>query len=133
MKMELENILLFDGHCSLCNGFIDFLIRRDKHNHLKFASLQSNIAADIIPLNYRNDLKTIVYKRGESIYTESTAALKAISDLGGLWKSFLVLLLFPKFLRNTVYRYIARNRYKFFGKKETCRIPTPNEASKILA
>lgn len=127
-----EYIVFFDGICSLCNRFVDFLSKRDKKEQLKYSSLQGKTALTKVPDELREQLKTIVfYKNGELLY-ESDAAIEIISVLGGIWKLSLILKVFPKFIRNPIYRVIARNRYKWFGKRDTCRMPTPNERLKIL-
>ncbi len=132
MSAVNEHIVFFDGMCSLCNGFVDFLIKRDKQNRLQFASLQGTTAHSKVPQELRDRLKTIVFLDNGSLLSESDAAIAIIIRLGGLWKSAAILKIVPRFLRNPVYRLIAKNRYKWFGKRETCRMPTLEERLKIL-
>lgn len=127
-------ILFFDGYCSLCNSLIDELIRRDKKNVLQFASLQGETAKSHLPSFVRStgDVDTVIYLREGKIYDRSTAILWMFQDLGGLWKFTGVFFLIPSFLRNIIYRVVARNRYRWFPKRETCRVPTVKEKQKIL-
>jgi len=127
-----KSIVFFDGVCSLCNAFVDFLIARDKHDRLQFASLQSETAKKELDVQFTAKLSTIVMLEEEKIHLESDAALHAIASLGGAWKIVLVLKVLPRFIRNAFYQFVARNRYKWFGKQE-CRIPTAEEQSKILS
>jgi len=127
-----EYIVFFDGICSLCNGFIDFLIKRDKHNRLQYASLQGETAQSKLPTEMVERLKTIVYYEDGRLFTESDAAIQIMIRLGGFWKIAYILKIFPALLRNWFYRLIARNRYKWFGKRDSCRMPTPEERLKIL-
>lgn len=139
-KSNPTKILYFDGVCKLCNGFISFLIKRDKKKALYFSPLQSDQAQASLPQEHTIEpLSSLVYMRGgespdhpPQIYTESTAALLAISELGWPYKIILSFLILPKFFRDTIYRIIAKNRYKIFGKSDACRVPTPEEASRFL-
>lgn len=124
---KTSKIVFFDGVCGLCNSFVDFLIKRNKRGQLKFSPLQGSAAQQLLKEEYTQKLGTIVYYRNGEILTKSTAALRVYADLGGLRSIVFILFIFPRFIRNTVYDYIARNRYKWFGKKESCRIPSPEE------
>lgn len=127
-------ILFFDGYCSLCNSLIEWLIRRDTKNVLQFASLQGETAKTHLPSFLRNteDVDTVIYLREGKIHDRSAAILWVLQDLGGLWKITVAFFLIPSFLRNIVYRWVARNRYRWFPKRETCRVPTAQEKQKIL-
>jgi predicted DCC family thiol-disulfide oxidoreductase YuxK len=127
-------ILFFDGQCTLCNGLVDWFIRRDKKAVLKFASLQGETAQQMLPSAYRGSkgLDTLLYYRHGKIYIRSTAVLMSLQDLGGLWILTSVFFIIPSFLRDLVYRLIARMRYRIFGKTETCRVPKPEERQRIL-
>lgn len=127
-------ILYFDGYCNLCNWFIDFLIRRDTRQALRFTSLQGKTARDRLPAKYVGEnIYTIVFEaEGGKIYTESAAALRALARLGGVWRMMLVVLIVPWFLRDLVYRLVAVNRYRLFGRRETCRLPSPEERARFL-
>lgn len=116
----------------MCNHFVDFLIKRDKRGKLHFASLQGKTAAELLEPEDIKDLSSVVFKTDDRVYKYSTASIKATSQLGGIYKLALVLLIIPPFIRNTVYNFIAKNRIKWFGQREDCRIPTEGEESRIL-
>ncbi len=121
-------LILFDGICNLCNNTVDFIIRKDKKRLFRFVPLQSE-SGIIILQNFQvpENTDSIILIWREEIYTESEAVLKIASMLPYPWgiaKAFKIL---PSFLRNHIYRWIARNRYNWFGKKNTCRIPTDEE------
>lgn len=132
LSTEKSKILFFDGVCNLCNQFVDFLIRHDPRGKLKFASLQDEGAKKYVPEDLRNSLNTVVFYYNGHLFTESTAAIWAISSLGGPYLLLRVLLIIPESLRNAGYAYIAKNRYKWFGKRETCRLPTSEERKRFL-
>lgn len=127
-------ILFFDGHCNLCNTLVDWLIRRDKKNIFKFASLQGETAKIHLPSVYRStgDVDTVLYMKNGKVYMRSRAVLHVLKDLGLPWSLTSVLLVLPTVTLDWGYRLVARFRYKVFGKKDTCRIPTPAEREKIL-
>lgn len=131
----LENpVILFDGVCNLCCGWVQFLIRHDKKSIFKFASLQSKAGIRLCE-SFGIDTKksdTVIYVKKDKCYTESSAVFKIISDLGGIWKILLIFSVIPKFITNFVYRQIANRRYKIFGRKATCFVPTPELESKFL-
>ena len=133
-------IILYDGVCGLCNRLVQFLIKRDKRGALRFASLQSEFAAKVLGRHGidPSDLDTvhvvINYKQpDERVLNRSDAILRAWSELGGFWKtSSAVAQIFPRALRDRVYRFVARNRYQVFGKYETCMLPEPGQRSRFL-
>lgn len=127
-------ILFFDGQCTLCNHWVDWLIQRDKNDILKFASLQGTTAQAQLPLEFKKNTNfdTVLYVRDGKVYDRSNAVLKAVQDLGGYWGFVGVFYIFPRFLRDAVYWLIAHYRYRIFGKTQTCRIPTKNDLKKIL-
>lgn len=128
-----KRILFFDGVCNLCNSSVDFLVRRQKGQRRFFiASLQGETARGQLDPKVIEDLNSMVYHRDGRILFESTAVINAIADLGGVWVLMRLFLIFPEFLRNPVYRFIAKNRYKWFGEKNTCRLPTEEEKSYFL-
>ncbi|MEO8398926.1 MAG: thiol-disulfide oxidoreductase DCC family protein [Ignavibacteriaceae bacterium] len=127
-------IILFDGCCNLCNFWVDFIIKKDKKNLFKFASLQSSPAEKFLSkfdLN-REEYDSIILVKEENYFTKSTAALKIIKEFGNFWKIFYILILIPKFIRDFVYDFIAEHRFEWFGKRNICRIPTEKEKSKFL-
>jgi len=127
-------VILFDGVCNLCSSTVQFIINKDKKNVFKFASLQSEFGQQILN-SYQisnTELNTfILYEQGK-IYTRSTGALKVAGQLSGGWKLLSTLLFIPAFLRDAVYNVISRNRYKWFGQKTSCWVPTPKLRSKFL-
>ena len=135
--MQIANkypkLIFFDGVCGLCNNFVDFVLKRDKHNKFYFTPLQSELSQEVLPKKYSQNIDTIVYKKEDKIYVKSTAALHIMSDMGGLFKLSKLAFIFPLFIRDAVYDWIARNRYRWFGKHPTCRIPTEKERQKIIA
>lgn|SRR5262245_14729802 len=122
----------FDGHCNLCNRFVDFLISRDSKHQLRFAPLQGDTAAARLPAEYHEKLGTVVVEHEGHFWMRSSAAIRAVAMLGGWYKLSLLLLVIPKFLRDFVYRYVARHRYLWFGRRDTCRLPNEQEKSQFL-
>ena len=127
-------IILFDGVCNLCNGAVTYIIKRDKKNVFKFAALQSEIGQQLISKFNIDTSKvdSIIFIDGEKHYTKSSAALHIAKQLSGAYPLLFGFMVVPKFIRNSIYDYIAKNRYKWFGKKESCMIPTAELKSKFL-
>lgn len=124
----------FDGICNLCNGTVLFIIKHDKQKRFRFASLQGMAGQAFLK---KQDLpadtfNSFILAKGDSIYTRSTAALRVCKYLGGGWPLLYGFIILPRFVRDAVYNLIARNRYKWFGKKEACWIPTPGLKEKFL-
>jgi predicted DCC family thiol-disulfide oxidoreductase YuxK len=129
-----SHILLFDGVCNLCNSTVNFLIKRDKKQLFTFASLQSNagqalLAKFSLP---QQEFHSFVYVKGDQFYQRSGAVLRVLKDMGGIWKLAAVLLLLPTPLRDFIYNIIAKNRYRWFGKKNECMLPTPELKKRFL-
>jgi predicted DCC family thiol-disulfide oxidoreductase YuxK len=128
-----RSTLYFDGVCNLCNHFVDFLITRDVTGHLKFASLQGETARSRLPNGMVSGLSSVVFEDAKGqIYTRSAAALRAIAELGGSYRAILIFLGVPALLRDWLYDFIATRRYSWFGKRETCRLPTAAERARFL-
>lgn len=127
-----SGIIYFDGVCSVCNGFVDFLISRDKNDSLQYTTLQGETAIKNLEPQLYTNVDSLVFQSREKIFTKSNAALMALSSLGGLWKFSIWLRLIPRFIRDPLYNIIAKNRYSWFGKRAKCRIPTESEKGKIL-
>ncbi len=131
--IKKHKIILFDGVCNLCNSSVQFIIKHDNNDCFRFASLQSNFAKKVIKNYNASNLDSILLLTPEhKVYSESTAILKISSDLGFPISMLQVFLIIPKPIRDWVYRYIALNRYNWFGKKETCWIPTPELENKFI-
>ncbi len=133
-----QAVILFDGICNLCNNSVNFVIDRDKAGKFKFAALQAPEAKPYLEMCNRSAddlddlLKSIVLIEGGVFYSKSTAALRIAKNLDGLWPLLYAFILVPRFLRDIVYDWIARNRYNWFGKRESCRLPTPELMQRFL-
>jgi len=130
-----KKIILFDGVCNLCSSSINYLIDRDKHDLFRFVSLQSDLGKslqDYLGIENQNLDTIILYIPNEGYYIKSTAALKVMKVFPGAWKFMQIFTIVPTVIRDVVYNYIAKNRYKWYGKEESCRIPTPELKSKFL-
>lgn len=133
-KQSTHRIILFDGVCNLCNGAVNFVIQRDTSNIFKFAPLQEN-AGTVLLKKYAisfQKLDSIVLIENDKVYVKSSAALRIARKMSGLWPLLYVCLVIPRFIRDGVYDFIAKNRYKWFGRKEQCMIPTPDFREKFL-
>ncbi len=127
-------VLLFDGVCNLCNSSVQFIINKDPQGVFQFASLQSDIGKTLLE-KYNLDagaMDSVVLIRNDKAYTRSSAALQAVRILGGAWSLLYGFIIIPKFLRDAVYDWVARNRYKWFGKKDSCWLPTPDLKARFL-
>ncbi|MDC6386321.1 thiol-disulfide oxidoreductase DCC family protein [Flagellimonas taeanensis] len=132
---ENNKIILFDGVCNLCNNSVLFVIKRDKKDLFRYASLQSEIGQQLVRergIDTSQVDSIILIEPGVAYFTKSDAALEIAQDLGGLWKLSSVFSWIPKSIRDVVYDFVARNRYKWFGKKEACMVPTPELRAKFL-
>ncbi len=125
-------IIFFDGVCSLCNGFVDFIFKFDKKEKLLVASLQGQSAKEKLSDEYIDDMNTIVLLMDGEIYTKSQAVLKAVKLFGLPWSLLSVFLIVPAFIRDFIYKKVSKNRYKLFGKKDSCRMPTQSEKERFL-
>ena len=128
-------VLFFDGVCNLCNGAVQFIIKHDQKGKIHFASLQSSAgkAAIVAVLKSKGSVPdSLIFLEGETYYTESDAALRVALYLDGGWKALRHLGIFPRFLRDAVYRLVARSRYWMFGKRDACMIPTPELTKRFL-
>lgn len=132
--MSTEPVILFDGVCNFCNGAVNFTIKRDKNKIIKFAPLQSEIGKAFIK-QYglpENDMRSFLLIENGKLYSKSTAALKVCRYLKGLWPLCYGFIIVPAFIRNAVYDLIAKNRYKWFGQKKECMVPTPDVKARFL-
>jgi predicted DCC family thiol-disulfide oxidoreductase YuxK len=140
-------VVLFDGVCNFCNGAIQFMVDHEREPKLSFAPLQSDLAKELLDkvfgdkrsnelrngLTGSGDPDTIVLVEGDKGYTHSTAGLRIARYFRAPWRWGYASIIFPRFLRDVVYRFIAKNRYRWFGRSETCRIPTPELRKRFLA
>ncbi|MEI7626900.1 MAG: DCC1-like thiol-disulfide oxidoreductase family protein [Bacteroidota bacterium] len=123
-----KSVILFDGYCNLCSWAVQFVVKRDKKKKFKFASLQSEYGIKILLENNlpATDFNSLVLVEIGKIYTQSTGALKIARSLSGLWPIFYAAIILPAFIRDGIYNLIARNRYKWFGRKEACFLLNDN-------
>jgi predicted DCC family thiol-disulfide oxidoreductase YuxK len=130
---EPETIILFDGVCNLCSGSVQFIIKRDPEAYFKFASLQSDFGQQQLQKFglSQTSFHSIILIRGEKFYQRSDAALEIVRKLPGAWPVLYGFKILPRFLRDAVYNLIGSNRYKIFGKKDACWIPTPELKSRF--
>ncbi|MGS2739585.1 thiol-disulfide oxidoreductase DCC family protein [Sinomicrobium sp. M5D2P17] len=131
-----KKIILFDGVCNLCNSSVQFVIKRDKKDVFRFASLQSEAGQKLLAERGIDPVKTdsiVLIEPGVAYYTKSQAAIDIASELGGGWPFLRIFeYILPVSLRDRMYDFIASNRYKWYGKKDQCMIPTPELKAKFL-
>jgi predicted DCC family thiol-disulfide oxidoreductase YuxK len=127
-------LVLFDGVCNLCNASVTWILRRDGRARFQFASLQSNVARERLAAAHAPaELPdSIVLIDEDGVHTRSTAALRVARGLGFPWSMAAVFFVLPRFVRDALYDVVARNRYRWFGKRETCALPRPEWASRFL-
>jgi len=126
-------IVLFDGVCNFCNSSVNFIIARDPGGKFKFSPMQSNFAKSLeseLNMNIESS-QTIILIVGNKVYTKSRAALEIARKLSGLWPAFYIFIIIPPFIRDFFYQLIARNRYKWFGKRDQCMVPSPEDMSRF--
>lgn len=126
--------VLFDGVCNLCNGTVQFVIKRDRAGIFRFASLQSDYAQTLLrQANLPTDqLYSVIVIEDGIAYQKSDAALRIARHLSGIWRWLYILRVVPKFIRDGLYNFIATNRYRFFGKQDHCMIPTPELKARFV-
>jgi len=126
-------IIFFDGVCGLCNRFIDWLLKIDsRRNALLFATLQGETARELLPLEVTEKIDSMAFWVDGKVYYKSGGVLRTLGKLHWYFKPFLIFIVIPAPLRNLIYDFVANNRYKWFGKGETCRLPLPEEKAKFL-
>lgn len=126
-------VILFDGECNLCNASVDLVMRNDSDGVFRFASLQSDAAERILKPHGRDpDLLGSIILVDDGVHRESAAVLRIARHMDGAWPLLYAFVVVPRFIRDPVYRWIARNRYRWFGKRDTCRTPTPQERERFI-
>jgi len=120
-------VLLFDGVCNLCNASVQWILKRDRKGIFKFAALQSDTGQMLLRQFglSEKDFDTVVLVADGRIFTRSDAALEIVQRIGGMWSLLAVFKIIPRSIRDTIYDWVARNRYRWFGKKEECMLPRP--------
>lgn len=132
---EHQQLILFDGVCNLCNASVQYIIKHDKKDKFRFTALQSELGQNIMKQFNRDHTKLdsiLLYIPDGGLWSKSSAALKIASQLGFPRNFMQVFFVVPKFIRNWAYDYIAKNRYRWYGKKTACMVPTPEIKSKFL-
>jgi predicted DCC family thiol-disulfide oxidoreductase YuxK len=130
---EQRPIIFFDGVCALCNRYVDLMLRVDSRQVFHFAPIQGETARTLLPpIGEDPEQWSMVYLDERGLHTQSDASLEVYRRLGGLWSLLGWLRFIPRFVRNPVYRVLARNRYRLFGKREACRVPTAAERARFL-
>lgn len=127
-----ELVLFFDGGCGLCNALVDFAIQEDRQGRLTFAPLQGKLAGRKLAPDRIKGLESIVLLRDGVVLDRSDAVLELCGQLGGIWRLAGIFRMVPKPVRDAGYALVARNRYRWFGRKQTCRIPTPRERARFV-
>lgn len=133
--MDTNNyILLFDGVCNLCNNAVKFVIKHDKRAAIKFAALQSAAGQNMLQqFNIpQHNFQSFVYIKHNKAFTKSTAALHLLKDIQGGWQLLFAFIIVPKFIRDFAYAFVAKRRYKWFGKTDSCMIPTAAMMGRFL-
>lgn len=125
---------MFDGVCNFCNYWVQFTLRRNRSGSLQFGTLQGQTARRLLPQYGLNPdaLNTLVFISNGKAYTASNAVLEICRHLDGAWRWLAVLKIVPRFLRDAVYRFIARNRYRWFGKRNRCMVPAPAQQNRFV-
>ncbi|MGH1335807.1 MAG: thiol-disulfide oxidoreductase DCC family protein [Aureispira sp.] len=134
-KSDTTAIVLFDGVCNLCDRSVQFIIKHDPKGRYKFAPLQSDFAKKLLQ-EYQldgEDLERAVLIENGKAYTHSSASLRVTRHLSGAWPLLYGFIIIPRFIRNAVYRWVARNRYRWFGQKDNCVLPSPENRARFLA
>ncbi|MCG6188397.1 thiol-disulfide oxidoreductase DCC family protein [Maribellus maritimus] len=121
-------LIIFDGVCNLCNGAVDFVLSRDYQKQFRFVTLQSEAGEKVLrELQIPAETDSVILYWKKELFTESEAALEIVRLLPAPWKWAVVFKFIPKKPRDKIYRWIAKNRYRWFGQKQTCRLPSPQE------
>ena len=128
------NIILFDGVCNLCNWTVSFIIRKDKKNLFRFSAIQSEAGNKLLKQYHIHEEanKTLIYLREKECLKQSTAVLYILKDIGRGWKLLYPLIYLPQKIRDAIYLFISRNRYKIFGKKNKCMVPRPDIKNRFI-
>jgi predicted DCC family thiol-disulfide oxidoreductase YuxK len=134
MEKNIPLVILFDGVCNLCNGTVQFILKRDKEQKFKFASIQGDFGQSTLSRFGlpKTTFNSFILLEGDRIYTHSAGALRIFLHLGGIWKMLYAFILIPRFIRDGVYDLIARNRYKWFGKRDLCYLPALNVQDRFI-
>jgi predicted DCC family thiol-disulfide oxidoreductase YuxK len=130
-----KKIIVFDGVCILCNSFVQFILKRDRTKQFYFTTAQSDFVNEKVKtMHFKvNPMDSVIYLKNGKVLTESSAVLGILSDLGGIWKLMSIFSLVPPLIRNAMYRFCARRRYRVFGMLETCMMPSPDWKNRFFS
>ena len=133
-SMSSKYIVLFDGVCNLCNGSVQFILKRDRNRKFLFGSLQGKTGQEYLRKYHlpTDQFHSFMLIEANVLYTQSTAVLRVLKHLGRGWQLLYLFIYLPQVLRDGLYKLIATNRYRLFGKKDACRVPTPDERERFL-
>ena len=131
---DKKAVILFDGVCNLCDSTVQFILKRDKKGYFHYASLQSEAGQALLTANGlpTTDFDSFILVENGKVYQKSTGALRVARHLGGAWPLLYAFIIIPPFIRNAVYNWVARNRYRWYGKKEECMLPRPEWRERFL-
>ena len=128
----MQQVIFFDGVCNFCNYWVNFIIKRDKKKQFRFAPLQGETAAKHFGSKPGSMPDTVILLENDVFYDRSSAALRSARKLNGGWKLFYALIALPRFIRDPVYNLVAKRRYKWFGKKDSCMVPSAELRDRFL-
>ncbi|AQS56560.1 thiol-disulfide oxidoreductase DCC family protein [Novibacillus thermophilus] len=129
----MKAVILFDGVCNFCSKSVQFIIKRETQSYFRFASLQGEVGQSLLKKHQvPSHVDSFVLIENNQVYLKSDAALRICKHLKGAWKLMSIFLIVPKPIRNAVYSLIAKNRYKFYGKRDSCMIPSPEIRERFL-
>ncbi|KIL73288.1 thiol-disulfide oxidoreductase DCC family protein [Bacillus badius] len=129
----MHPVILFDGECNFCDSSVQFIIKNDPQGLFHFASLQSDTGQELLNKhNVPSDIDSMILIEGDKVYYKSAAALRICRHLRGAWKLLYTFIIVPRPIRNAAYDFIAKNRYKWFGKKESCMLPSPSVRARFI-
>ncbi|KIL80297.1 Conserved protein YuxK [Bacillus badius] len=129
----MHPVILFDGECNFCDSSVQFIIKNDPQGLFHFASLQSDTGQELLNKhNVPSDIDSMILIEGDKVYYKSAAALRICRHLRGAWKLLYAFIIVPRPIRNAAYDFIAKNRYKWFGKKESCMLPSPSVRARFI-
>ncbi|GAA4702322.1 thiol-disulfide oxidoreductase DCC family protein [Brevibacillus fulvus] len=134
LDAEEHGLILFDGICNFCNGWVNFLLKHDRAGYFRFAPLQSAAAQRVLQTHRlpQDQLASVILIEGGRCFVESDAVIRICRRLPGVWKLFAILRFIPRSWRDGAYRWVARHRYRLFGQRERCMIPTPEVRNRFL-
>jgi predicted DCC family thiol-disulfide oxidoreductase YuxK len=127
-------VIVFDGVCVLCNGWVDFLLKRDRRQRYRFAAMQTQAGRNLLQANGldADDPMSFLLIDEEGARTDSDAIIAVLIGLGGIWRAAVMFRLLPRAMRDSAYRWLARDRYRWFGKKEACYLPADGQRDRFL-